>query len=276
MASHRRSISASMKNSLAARQSHVCAGVKDYVCPLGNRKFDESGFHIDHIVELADGGDNNEQNLQALCPCCHAVKTQRCAIRRASGNAVSKPNIDEIPVLRALLYTPVDETTNSFLRSAVSWRGSAREFFQKKKIPFEEGSVFGQDCFGNIVIIKKLIVTDIKKLCSAFGIRRQKIKNVIEMENFTRLLEPSLGNNLQTQEGFLQTLMNDKNLQLKTFLASKGIPFTVRGVSYISGRSPDTKKNEILDFDIKCLADSLSKEVMFFAWGTDNAIENVM
>jgi 5-methylcytosine-specific restriction endonuclease McrA len=41
--------------------------------------FDESGMQIDHIIEVKHGGTNEITNLQALCPCCHAVKTRRCA-----------------------------------------------------------------------------------------------------------------------------------------------------------------------------------------------------
>ena len=39
--------------------------------------FDESGYQIDHIVELRHGGSNDTSNLQALCPACHSVKTSR-------------------------------------------------------------------------------------------------------------------------------------------------------------------------------------------------------
>jgi hypothetical protein len=41
--------------------------------------FDESGFQIDHIVEVKHGGGNELVNLQMLCPSCHSVKTKRCA-----------------------------------------------------------------------------------------------------------------------------------------------------------------------------------------------------
>jgi 5-methylcytosine-specific restriction endonuclease McrA len=32
-------------------------------------------WHVDHINPLTDGGGNEERNLQALCACCHRVKT---------------------------------------------------------------------------------------------------------------------------------------------------------------------------------------------------------
>ena len=33
-------------------------------------------MHIDHIVPLAAGGDNEPDNLQALCKKCHFVKSK--------------------------------------------------------------------------------------------------------------------------------------------------------------------------------------------------------
>ena len=44
---------------------------------MKNEPFDESGYDIDHIVELRSGGSNEVDNLQALCPACHRVKTSR-------------------------------------------------------------------------------------------------------------------------------------------------------------------------------------------------------
>lgn len=49
-----------------------------YVCPQWrnyNGSFDISGYQIDHIIELRYGGTNDRSNLQALCPGCHATKT---------------------------------------------------------------------------------------------------------------------------------------------------------------------------------------------------------
>jgi 5-methylcytosine-specific restriction enzyme A len=35
-----------------------------------------TGTHVDHIVRVADGGSWEIDNLQTLCPACHAVKTR--------------------------------------------------------------------------------------------------------------------------------------------------------------------------------------------------------
>lgn len=32
---------------------------------------------VDHIVPLADGGTNDDENLQSLCKSCHSRKTAR-------------------------------------------------------------------------------------------------------------------------------------------------------------------------------------------------------
>lgn len=42
--------------------------------------------HVDHIVELADGGTNDDANLQLLCDePCHKEKTAQEAARRTRG-----------------------------------------------------------------------------------------------------------------------------------------------------------------------------------------------
>jgi hypothetical protein len=52
---------------IAHAQQWRCAGTCGHLLP--------PTFEIDHIVSLADGGDNAETNLQSLCPNCHATKT---------------------------------------------------------------------------------------------------------------------------------------------------------------------------------------------------------
>jgi 5-methylcytosine-specific restriction endonuclease McrA len=84
----RKTISVSIRKQLL--QSNQCAnnpqnpatGCVNYICPMWKSNdgyFDESGFEIDHIVEVTHGGTNELSNLQVLCPCCHSVKTKRCA-----------------------------------------------------------------------------------------------------------------------------------------------------------------------------------------------------
>jgi len=73
-----RNVTESQKRRVAGRQRFKCAAsIPDYTCPLKGEPFDESGYEIDHIQELRDGGSNELTNLQALCISCHRVKTTR-------------------------------------------------------------------------------------------------------------------------------------------------------------------------------------------------------
>lgn len=80
----------SKKKDIAGRQNNKCANnsneeyskkILNYECPFWKNgsegNFDLSGYEIDHIVRFADSQDNSETNLQALCRCCHSVKTKR-------------------------------------------------------------------------------------------------------------------------------------------------------------------------------------------------------
>ena len=71
----------STKKNVLLRQNNKCAAsIKDYKCLLWMVRegyFDESGYQFDHIDEYCLTKDNSENNIQALCPNCHAVKTKR-------------------------------------------------------------------------------------------------------------------------------------------------------------------------------------------------------
>jgi 5-methylcytosine-specific restriction endonuclease McrA len=87
-----RKVTQAKKKQIAGRQRFCCsANVEGYNCPLDNKPFDESGYEIDHIVELCNGGSNEDSNLQALCIMCHRVKTSR--IQMASKSKLVKPKI---------------------------------------------------------------------------------------------------------------------------------------------------------------------------------------
>lgn len=88
----KRNVTSEEKKYVVGRQQYRCAnspgsnlrGLENYRCLLWNSCggiFDESGYEIDHIVELADGGKNDLDNLQALCVACHATKTNRFNLR---------------------------------------------------------------------------------------------------------------------------------------------------------------------------------------------------
>lgn len=87
------------KRMVAGRQSYKCAncpnttirGIETYNCPLWQRaiednkgSFDQSGFELDHINELAISGDNSLDNFQALCKSCHSVKTKKFLMKKTN------------------------------------------------------------------------------------------------------------------------------------------------------------------------------------------------
>ena len=45
------------------------------VCPWGERTLPRDAADVDHTLPLADGGTDDEDNLQVLCKCCHGIKT---------------------------------------------------------------------------------------------------------------------------------------------------------------------------------------------------------
>lgn len=46
-------------------------------CAACQRDLRETGYHVDHIVPLASGGTNWQNNLQLLCPRCNSSKRAR-------------------------------------------------------------------------------------------------------------------------------------------------------------------------------------------------------
>jgi 5-methylcytosine-specific restriction endonuclease McrA len=46
----------------------------------------EIGNEVDHVIELASGGDNTIENLQVLCKACHKAKTAKYNSKRLKGD----------------------------------------------------------------------------------------------------------------------------------------------------------------------------------------------
>jgi 5-methylcytosine-specific restriction endonuclease McrA len=88
----KRSLTEAQKKKIVAKQGYKCAnknstikGLDGYQCPLwksNDGTFDESGYQIDHIIELADNGEDTIDNCQALCLSCHRVKTTRFTTKK--------------------------------------------------------------------------------------------------------------------------------------------------------------------------------------------------
>lgn len=77
-----RVITDKVKKQILEQQEYRCGnkyGINGYKCLLWkyeNGYFDESKYEFDHIEEYCLTHNNSINNLQALCPNCHAVKTK--------------------------------------------------------------------------------------------------------------------------------------------------------------------------------------------------------
>ena len=67
-----RKLSESLKKIIASNQDWKCLKCKSSLPP---------SFQVDHIIPFAISKDDTEGNLQALCPNCHSLKTQRENLR---------------------------------------------------------------------------------------------------------------------------------------------------------------------------------------------------
>ena len=64
------------RRKIAERQNWKCASV---TCNLTGKL---EAYDLDHRVPLWKGGEDTEDNLQALCPACHRVKTDMERVER--------------------------------------------------------------------------------------------------------------------------------------------------------------------------------------------------
>lgn len=60
------------RRKIAARQDWKCAN-PDGNCTL---KGELQEYDVDHVIPLLKGGQDDESNLQAICPACHRRKTE--------------------------------------------------------------------------------------------------------------------------------------------------------------------------------------------------------
>ena len=103
----KRHVKAAMKKRVAGIQRFTCAGnVPSYECPLNGLSFDESGYDIDHVKPLSEGGTNETSNLQALCLMCHRVKSNRAASGNVKNVAVKKETVKKEPVKKVVEPKP--------------------------------------------------------------------------------------------------------------------------------------------------------------------------
>ena len=90
--SKRIQLSEAIKKRVAGKQSFKCANspdsnlkyLEDYFCELWlsrDGSFNQALYEIDHIEEYCLNQNNEESNLQALCPSCHRVKTNKFIVK---------------------------------------------------------------------------------------------------------------------------------------------------------------------------------------------------
>ena len=64
-----------LRKRIFTRDKYICKACGESVHDRGRK--DELTAHCDHIKPVADGGTNEESNLQTLCASCHSVKTSQ-------------------------------------------------------------------------------------------------------------------------------------------------------------------------------------------------------
>lgn len=99
-------------DAILAKQGGQCAksfvtcevvgdGYATHKCTWGNKPLPSAAADLDHIVPLADGGTDDEDNLQVLCKCCHGLKTEAETharrIRRIREEARARREREETP-----------------------------------------------------------------------------------------------------------------------------------------------------------------------------------
>lgn len=86
----RKNIKNAIKIYTLEKQNYKCAnfpnsnlkGLSNYSCPLWRIEGEDKGkflaieYHFDHIIEESKCGITDKENIQALCGCCHVIKTK--------------------------------------------------------------------------------------------------------------------------------------------------------------------------------------------------------
>ena len=71
-----------MKRTWGASEQKIVAAKQNWHCASCNCTL-PAAYELDHVIALSNGGEDcHETNAEALCPSCHAAKTQRESIQR--------------------------------------------------------------------------------------------------------------------------------------------------------------------------------------------------
>ena len=77
----RRHFTESVKKQIASRQRWRCSACDSLL---------DSTYQVDHTLALCDGGEDSSNNATAMCPNCHARKTQCENIEQNDGMALER------------------------------------------------------------------------------------------------------------------------------------------------------------------------------------------
>ena len=78
----RKKMTEPQRRKIALRQNFKCAN-PDGKCKLTD---DLKEYDVDHVIPLFLDGDDEEWNMQALCPACHRRKTENEALQAPGGS----------------------------------------------------------------------------------------------------------------------------------------------------------------------------------------------
>lgn len=86
-------LTSTLRGTLSAATSKVVAASQKWRCAQCDELL-PSSYQVDHRHPLWDGGSDTLDNLQALCPNCHATKTQKESIARRLSSERSAKQYD--------------------------------------------------------------------------------------------------------------------------------------------------------------------------------------
>lgn len=160
-----RKVTLAMKKQIAGRQYFTCnnkpnsnlLGLENYECPLWSSSkknagnFDESGYEIDHIVEWSVTKNDDLNNLQALCPTCHKVKTKRFLMdkNKKSKKKNTSEYIDDSPTDLLPVIDPYLENMNL-------------KQLRQICLMFNISSTGSKECLINKIISKEINISKLK------------------------------------------------------------------------------------------------------------------
>jgi 5-methylcytosine-specific restriction endonuclease McrA len=81
-----------IKRTLTDGTKKVVAASQSWICTICSTLL-SSAFQVDHVLPLWNGGTDALENLCALCPSCHAIKTQRENIQRNEDQRLKRKEV---------------------------------------------------------------------------------------------------------------------------------------------------------------------------------------